>query len=798
VIPDAVTSQRHAILPDRETETSRRLLRMFEKWVHVGLEYFEDWPQRPNSGHFFGGVHWYGEDTCIPSLAFAAAASSPELDENAAGCSREELRAIALKGIRYLCFTHDTGPADCVRPDVGLGRPEICGTKWGERGAGFFRESQCGRNMAILTTTAMLLGETVDDETWSMLAAVNADYAARFGRMDPRCGVYDDTQTEENAWTAVGLASAALLLANHPDADGWEANARRWMFSTAITPQDAKNLGPMNDETVRLAIRGNFTMLPDYMAENHGMVHPTYTASALTFTGNLGCLYGLFGRELPSEALFNRQRVYDQLKRMTDAHGEHHPVQGMDWPYLFPINAMKSHVTAALILGDPDGAYFAAKGLLSAECRQASYGGRLLDREIAETCHDIQDPMVLRENAMGRAVFPYLLYRLYGRGPEPTPESEISSKLDGVKVYPHSGFVHHRHGKGMTSFSWRNSVMALPLTSDGIYTVAPASGSMLGMVEVRDRPDSQDLIGVHVDEHADRFAAAMAMDRAQGTLRQEVLYAGLPSGASISWERFTAKEDITVTSVRQGFLRIINERLDAFEGNCNGRRTLYHPGGEDVFTGGVSTDPTSDVVRTYDREAWLNVDDRLGIVFNGRGTTTYCNRHYYDTWWAVADDLVLSGVDGEHEVRSGRVAAELAALVAPDQTHDLTARQSFSVLKGAEHTTAFMADGYFAAANFGPKHRNCRFAVGRDKLGAIPIIEGRTIISDGTVTYVVPLEAMQASLRPVSIHIRADGDLEATGTPTGEVFLRNPTEQTVTVNTGRRSVPVAPDTVIIL
>ncbi len=57
-------------------------------------------------------------------------------------------REMAIKGVRYLCYTHDSGPEDCVRPSEGLGRPENCGTKWGERGKGFFRESQCGSTVA--------------------------------------------------------------------------------------------------------------------------------------------------------------------------------------------------------------------------------------------------------------------------------------------------------------------------------------------------------------------------------------------------------------------------------------------------------------------------------------------------------------------------------------------------------------------------------------------------------------------------------------------------------------------------
>lgn len=112
---DILTDRRQAVLRQRETPLSRRYLRVLEQWMPVGLEYFADWPDRPNCGHFLGGCHWYGIEMIAGALTFALAASSTEYDESAGGCSRDELRRIALKGIRYLCFTHDTGPADCVR-----------------------------------------------------------------------------------------------------------------------------------------------------------------------------------------------------------------------------------------------------------------------------------------------------------------------------------------------------------------------------------------------------------------------------------------------------------------------------------------------------------------------------------------------------------------------------------------------------------------------------------------------------------------------------------------------------------
>ena len=264
-----VTPQPAPHLPAEENEVSRRYLRLIESWIPVGIEHFARWPERPNCGHFFGGCHWYGLETVGPALAFALAATSPEYDETTTSVSRAELAHIARDAVRYLCFTHDTGPAECVRPAVGLGRKENWGTKWGQRGEGFFRESQCGPTVAIIGMIFLLLRDRpglIDDETLLMVARLHEDYGERFGELPPRSGVYYDTQMEENYWTAHGLNAVSLFVANHEKSAAWQAMARRWMFSACATPQDTKDFGllhPDGSTTVRALIGKIITTLPD-------------------------------------------------------------------------------------------------------------------------------------------------------------------------------------------------------------------------------------------------------------------------------------------------------------------------------------------------------------------------------------------------------------------------------------------------------------------------------------------------------------------------------------------------------
>ena len=127
---EGLTDFRTVVLPAVENDLSRRYLQVLMRWVPVALQTFNSWPERPHCGHFFGGVYWYGLETAGPSATLALVASSPEFDSAMVGYSALELRQIALQGLRYLCLTHDTGPAECVCPrhsDTPAARPACPG-----------------------------------------------------------------------------------------------------------------------------------------------------------------------------------------------------------------------------------------------------------------------------------------------------------------------------------------------------------------------------------------------------------------------------------------------------------------------------------------------------------------------------------------------------------------------------------------------------------------------------------------------------------------------------------------------
>jgi hypothetical protein len=333
--------------------------------------------------------------------------------------------------------------------------------------------------------------------------------------------------------------------------------------------------------------------------------------------------------------------------------------------------------------------------------------------------------------------------------------------------------------------------MALPLTADGIQTIAPATNSWLAQLTVKDRPDSQEEISIQVDTQREGFAAALVMDRAQGSVRQEVLYAGLPDGTSLSFERWIAREAVEVSNITQGFLRIINEKFSAMKDNCHGHRIFTTPEGATRFEGFVSKDPASDIVSTYDHPAWVNVDDRLGIIFRGTGETVYHNRHYFNPWWAVADDLTLSRSSGPLAVKTGAVITQLAALIAPGQSAAKTAAASFIVLDAPKDCVGLIGRGHLTAANFGSSIIHPRLRTKQGELSLIPVFEGTTHIADQTVTYSLTLQPGQAVLRKAVCVVKATGTVELTASASS-VVAHNPGKTAASVTLGQKTTKLRP------
>lgn len=703
--------------PRSENELSRRYLDILTRWARIPMSLYADWPVRPNCGHFFGGVYWYGMETGFPMLVLAAVGSSPEFDPGKAGYSADELRAAAFRGLRYLLFTHDTGPADCVRPAQGLTPNEAANTKWGERGKGFFRESQCAWTLSCITLTAALLKDMLTDEELSMLGAVSEDYIARFGRMDPKSGVYDNTQMEENGWTAMGLAGSLCMLPGIEDEEELWRRTKLWMFRAATTPQDAYNTcspgrfcaaacegEDWGDKPVSSWCGRTFTILPDMTAENHGFVHPTYLGSAVTLANMTATILGVFGRSVPPQLHWRRANIHELFKRWSDSLGQPHCPQGMDWPYVRPAWPALMNSFASCYYADPEAALLERKCLEMMERTSAAHNGAFVSDEAKKHSRSIVDSMVMWEFYDAGVVHCYLCHLLNGPGAEPCPDGRVKARAEGAYHYPAGGLVLHNHPKGITSFSWRNRTMVLPAPLEGVKLVGPSAGSILGRYAAVGRGQSENNRNVVVRELPDRVSALLIQDVAGDSIRRRVFFCSLPDGRGISFEAAHALEDVTVDECVLGCLQIINDGIFGDNGTASSRR-LYWPGGEREFAGFLASSPDDDVTVPLGQwspaqPGWLNVHGLMGFRFAGTGAAVYVNKHYHKIYNAVHDELILGRHEPGRQFKAGEQVAQLALLWCPEQSHADTERQKFDILEASGDIFAARVDGWLCACNF--------------------------------------------------------------------------------------------------
>jgi hypothetical protein len=398
---------------------------------------------------------------------------------------------------------------------------------------------------------------------------------------------------------------------------------------------------------------------------------------------------------------WHRQDAYTLLKRWCDGTGAPQPVQGMDWPYFAHPAQTFFHAAANLYLGDPDAALLERRALEVVERASALHGGRMISQESVDRGHGPQDPSIMRERRAASLGLAYLAHRLVGAGEVPSSEEDFERRMRGVHVYPHGGFVLHRHARGQTSFAWRNRTMVLPQTREGQKLVGPASGSMLARIQVRGCAASAVPVSLKVREQEDCASVALVQDLAQGSVRQYVFFASLPNGKCLIAERLVARQDLVVEHVEQGCLSIINDGYLSQRQDLRGKRHVFWPGGEQVCYGTYSGE--DDVVLDLDPATWVNIDDRCGLVFQGSGRAFYRNRHSFEVFRAVEDDLVLSLQETPQTYQAGHEIANLVTLWCPEQAHQETAAQALTICETPGGTFAVEVDGFFCACNLGPE-----------------------------------------------------------------------------------------------
>src|SRR5262249_15578078 len=148
--------------------------------------------------------------------------------------------------------------------------------------------------------------------------------------------------------------------------------------------------------------------------------------------------------------------------------------------------------------------------------------------EVVQYCHTFQDPALMQESLAVMLAQAYLAHRLLGPGVAPADQTALAQRLAGVSVYAHGGLLLHRHARGQTSLSWRNSTMMLPATREGMKMIGPQARTMLASIRVAGRADSTTPVALTIRDAPDRVCVVLVQDLAQDSIRRQVLFASLP------------------------------------------------------------------------------------------------------------------------------------------------------------------------------------------------------------------------------------------------------------------------------
>jgi hypothetical protein len=624
-----------------ENEMSARIRRILQKWLPYANKQFADWAWRPSCGHFFGGAYWYGLETAYTASVFALLAKHPNYEEKMTGIPRGEVKRKAIEAIRYLGFTHDTGPEDCVRAE---GRNRFCSlTKWGGRGQKFFPSSQTGVTIASFGLSAWLLWDDLDEETRCLVRNVLVEYADRWCEEDPRNGAYHDTQTEENAWTAGGIAAALALFPNHPRHDSWKKGFEAWSLNAITTPIDRAR-EPKSIQTV--------TFHPDFTTENHGFAHPGYICAGINLRG-IHAIFSLIGDEVISETvLFNNEHLYNKtIKVWAQFDGLAVPIQGQDWWYNRQHERQFTHAFMNVIHGDSDASLLERRALAVIEGIQNSNEQGCLLEENGEQCiiSGYQTAKDMEHTSAKDLVTSCLLHLFGGAGAVPSDGDEMNSRLRGVYVYPYGCSVIHRTRDSFSSFSWRNRVMGLTIPAKGCWSITPIPASYTGTVEFE--VNSQRTIHSNeryvlqterenIRDYEDGFGAMASLMRGVEELRQDVAFVSLPDGKTVYVECIQLLKSCNIAEMNTGMIGIRNERFSAMPDLAQGHKTIYFPNQTASYEGFYGREPNR--ITDFPPAEWVQVDDEIGFVLFGSQGIRYINQHEYKKWKGVEDILILN------------------------------------------------------------------------------------------------------------------------------------------------------------
>lgn len=693
-----------------QNETADRLYGILQRWVPFANEQFADWDGRPDCGHFFGGSYFYGVETAFPMFLYALLSKFGDYNQSITGIPREELINKVIKALRYLAFTNEYGPKDCVREKST--NVYANGTKWGAEGEEFFRATAIGRTGAFMALTAMMYRDRVDDEIFNIIEKIITAYADRWSNELPRTGTYFDTQSEENAWTAMGISGALVLYKKHPNREKWLEGFNRWALNSIVTYKDRMNTGTFEGKSLRNFWFKGVTFHPDMTCENHSFVHPSYVAAGMNLKFEAAIMLKMAGSEIPKSVFYNNEKVFEAaLSKWCQDDGILIPIQGQDWWYTRYHGDHIMHSIMSVFYKNENSATYLKNSIVKMEQLQLSHSKHTLleenpDQKIDEHGHySLKD---MEHSSVLNLLFSYLFHTYFGDAPADKPMEQINRELEGVYEYPFGCTIINRKKDSFSNFNWRNKVMAVNLPKDGMWTITPIIASMTGEIRFKNRtlPDSicnerdiRDSVKSNIYNKKDGFGATCTVLRDE-KITQDISFVSLPDGVTVYTDRFTINKDCETTKFHGGLIGVRNENIKHFGDLAKGHVQIYTGKKEHTFKGWFGGENDDTVM--LEKTGILNIDNKMGYVYLGSNGVKYINKHHYTAWKGVEDQLVFNNIE-EGKFKAGQTIPTFTLIAAPNYTYEDTKNLMESVIiceTASDDIMAYEINGYLITCNF--------------------------------------------------------------------------------------------------
>jgi len=598
----------------------REILRRFPDYLRRGwraagggLEHFGD------PAHGEAGLRAQGNVVYTAALL----ATDTRLLEQDASPSPDEMLTYARQSLQYMTQGHVTGPGRCGD-----------GGRWG----GVWQSAWWTTRMAM--GARLLWPRLSDTERRDVERVVVFEADLQLPRIVPS-GLAEDTKAEENAWDTEILATALGLFPNHARAAAWREKLIEFAVNTLSVPQDRWDEREIDGRRVCDQVYTT-NLHTDFTLENHGAYHFCYVASPLqSIAWTYYALAGHGSAQAVPEALFHHVEDLWRRVKPTFLDSRFAYVSGKDWArYTYGLY----FIVPALVLlqsryRDRDArAIEAARVRCLAEEQAENTDGSFFGRRFTEHARHGQ-PAKYETDCFANLALAYQLHTLLAPDLEPTPPAVLQQNLRGCHVSPESGVAFARSEHVFASFSWRTLTTPFPIAlfiPIGADDMAEwQANNLLGRIVADEPAHSVAIRSMAVARSGFRIEGIVAYrdHQARPLYDQHLFFEVDPEAREARVRcRFIAKRRVYVRRALGLSLALANDRFNGFTriyySAAGQRPVVFDPAAPNPFGRGKSGLVARivsrlgrqfglDVQRTGFTGNWVNVDDRLGIIWLG-------------------------------------------------------------------------------------------------------------------------------------------------------------------------------------